>query len=190
MEDSNIVRSGNQDMSLTDIPERITPDAIFQQIDVLRDAVNDVPPSLMERMLSQDARARSSAIEEAKIAAIRSRTALIQGLSTSLNVYVQTHSNHFKLTSAGFLTRQLGDQVSNLGRASEGAIISFLETYSASVDRIHQIRHLTEDQRKVQVDAAYGRALRSGEQTGAAFQQILNRLKDQVDDMIRQVGKL
>ncbi len=190
MNNNEIIPKNNEDLSLTEIPQKISPDAIFQKIDLLRDSIREVPPNFMERVLSRDARERNTAIEQARIAAIKSRTQLIQGLSTSLNVYVQTHANQFKITASSFLSAQLAKQTENLQQANESTISSFFETYSVVVERISKIPNLTENQRRDQIERAYTRANTATDRQEKIFNSILDDLARQVKSMVEQITSL
>jgi len=188
---TDIEPSSSNEMALTDIPEKISPDVILRQIDQIKQSVreSESQPGLLQRITSSDARKRNAAIEEARIESVKANTVLIKGLSSSLSIYIETHKNHFKSVSAAFLTAQFNRQMASLDAASSETIITMLQTYKTSTERIERMG-LPDDKKQLQLDEAWRRVLRAQIRQEENFNKIIDEINKQIQSMIQDMRQL
>ena len=171
------------------MPPKMDPAAIFKKIDEVREGMrHELEPSLLSRLFSADKRRQAHIIAEAKSSAINARKEIIDGLAGTIGVYVDVHLADLKLRGEAHVMATFAELLKSLHRIDEATIVSFMETYSVSVDRIRAIPNLPDEQREDQVDRAMARALRAQDRGDDSFEAVLDALKSQVVRLAEEIG--
>jgi hypothetical protein len=166
-----------------------TVDELLTKIDQIKNVGFGHEPGFFEGLFSPGARDLKRIIEEAKASAVLARKELIDGLSSCIVVYIDTHKADLKIRGAAFVTTTFATLTGKLNQIVESVTTSFFETYSKMVDDYERIPNLTETVRQELCRRALGRAMAIADLNSESFFEILNNLKDQVIKLSNEIGR-
>ena len=171
------------------MPPKMDPAVIFKKIDEVREGMrHELEPSLLEKIFSADKRQQAHIIAEAKSSAIKARKELIDGLAGTIQVYVDVHLADLKLRGEAHVMATFAELLKSLNRVNEATIVSFVDTYSVTVDRIRAIPNLTDEHRENQIARARARADRAQDRGEESFDAVLDKLTAQVIRLAEEIG--
>ena len=166
-----------------------TVEELLTKIDQVKSAGFGPEPALFDLITSSGARELKRTIEEAKASAIRARKELIDGLSSCIVVYVDTHKADLKVRGSAFVTTTFVTLTSKLNAVVEAVITSFFETYSKTIEDYERIPNLTDAIRQELCQKALDRAMKIPDLSESSFFDILNNLKEQVIKLSNEIGE-
>lgn len=166
-----------------------TVEELLTKIDQVKHAGFGPEPGFFEIILSPGARDLKRTIEEAKASAIRARKELIDGLSSCIVVYVDTHKADLKVRGSAFVTTTFVNLTGKLNTIVESVITSFFETYAKTIADYERIPNLTDAIRQELRQKALDRARRISDLSESSFFDILNNLKEQVIKLSNEIGE-
>ena len=158
--------------------KKFTPDEIFEKIDQLRSGFEPAP-ALLDQFLSAGKRDYARAIEEAKISAIKTRKALIDGLGTCVKIYVDAHAGDLKVRAVEFVTETFDRITLHLESVSDEVISGYYDLYMKFVDEIKRKKlphELEEEALKSAIARLRTREKRSSESIGKIFNNLTNEI--------------
>lgn len=166
-----------------------TVEELLTKIDHVKSAGFGPEPALFDLITSSGARELKRTIEDAKASAIRARKELIDGLSSCIVVYIDTHKADLKVRGSAFVTTTFVTLTSKLNAIVEAVIISFFETYAKTIEDYERIPNLTDAIRQELCQKALDRAMRISDLSESSFFDILNNLKEQVIKLSNEIGE-
>ena len=181
--------NGNLPVSRDSImPEKITPDEIFRRMDLVKKSVDEPPSGFLTQLINAPARERAAEIEKIKLAELTAKRKLIDGLSDSIQLYVDAHKGDLKVRTETFVSTTFAQLRGDLYRVSDSMVGTFYETYSDGYDRINKIPNLTEQEKKDIIHRSYERAVQAEKHAEATFISIVDEMAEQLRRFIREVG--
>ncbi|MDP3112505.1 MAG: hypothetical protein Q8M71_10430 [Thermodesulfovibrionales bacterium] len=166
-----------------------TVEELLTKIDQVKSTGFGPEPALFDLITSSGARELKRTIEDAKASAIRARKELIDGLSSCIVVYIDTHKADLKIRGSAFVTTTFVTLTSKLNAIVEAVITSFFETYSKTIEDYERIPNLTDAIRQELCQKALDRAMRISDLSESSFFDILNNLKEQVIKLSNEIGE-
>lgn len=167
--------------------QKFTPDEIFQKIDQLRSGF-EAPPTLVEQFLSAGKRDYARAIEEAKISAIKTRKALIDGLGTCVKIYVDAHAGDLKVRAIEFVTETFDRIMLHLEGVSDEVISGYYDLYLKFTDEIKR-KNLPHDIEDEALKRAIARLRTRERRNDESIGKILDNLTNEVIRFSQEVGR-
>ncbi|MBY0494552.1 MAG: hypothetical protein K2Y23_10070 [Cyanobacteria bacterium] len=145
-------------------------------------------PSLIEQLISREARSEAAALHEVNAAAIRAKTKMIDGLAECIATYVSAHRGDLTVRAHSFILHTFTGLYRGLTAVIEQTHVGLLDNYSRSALRIENIPGLTDEMRRDHSRRAYDRALRAMDASEQRFEELLDQVSAEVRRVIEEIG--
>jgi hypothetical protein len=190
MENENLPDRIETPSEIAPISARANPEELFRQIEYVKEpTIHEQAPGWLTQMTNPSARERAIELEKIKTSAIVARRKLIDGMTDSIQVYVDTHKESLKSVAEFTVTATVTKLRPKLYAESERAITSFFSTFSAAVDEINKIHNLTKEQKEERIRAAYDRAVQVEALAQASFLDNIKTIEEQLHKAVELIGR-